>query len=69
MGKHKLEVMLSSRAKKMKSKTKDTDMEIHPTMVDQIHFSMCMYITMQATKKEEHAWVIEAKLDNFCWLD
>ncbi len=38
-------------------------------MLDQIHFSVCMYITMWGTKKEEHAWMIEAKLDNFRSFD
>jgi len=41
-------------------------MEIQPTMLDQIHFPVCMYITMWAVKKEEHALMIEAKFDNFC---
>jgi hypothetical protein len=54
MGKHKLEVALSFGAKRMKSKTKDTNMEIHPMMLDQIHFSVCMYITIHVAKKEEH---------------
>lgn len=66
MGKHKLEIVLSSRTKRMKSKTKDINMEIQPTMLDQIHFPVCMYITMWAVKKEEHALMIEAKFDNFC---
>ncbi len=65
MGKHKLKVASSSRAKKMKSKTKDIDVEIHPTMLDQIHFSTWMYITMWVAKKEEHAWMIEVKLNDF----
>jgi hypothetical protein len=65
MGKHKLKVVSSSKAKRMKSKTKETDVEIHPVMLDQIHFSVCMYITMWATKKEGHAWMIEAKFDDF----
>jgi hypothetical protein len=30
---------------------------------------MCMYITMWATKKKEHAWMVEAKLDDFRWFD
>lgn len=54
MGKHKLEVASSSRTKRMKSKTKDIDMEIQPMMLEQIHFLVCMYIIMWATKKEEH---------------
>ncbi len=69
MGKHKLEVALSFGAKRMKSKTKDTNMEIHPMMLDQIHFSVCMYITIHVAKKEEHTWMIEAKLNNFRLLD
>jgi hypothetical protein len=70
MGKHKLKVASSSKAKRMKSKTKDTNVEIHPRMLDQIHFSMCMYITMWvAKKKSKHAWMIEIKLNNFYWLD
>ncbi len=44
-------------------------MEIHPTMLDQIHFSVCMYITMWVAKKEEYAQMIEAKLNDFCWLN
>jgi hypothetical protein len=55
MGKHKLEVVLSYGTKKMKSKTKDIDVEIHHAMLDQIHFLACMYITMWVAKKEEHA--------------
>jgi hypothetical protein len=54
MGKHKFEVVSSSRAKRTKSKTKDTNVEIQHAMLDQIHFSMCMYIIMWAAKKEEH---------------
>ncbi len=38
-------------------------------MLDQIHLPMCMYITMWVTKKEEHAWMIKAKLDNLCQFD
>ncbi len=69
MGKHKLEVVSSSGVKRMMSKTKDIDVENQPMMLDQIHLSACMYITMWATKKEEHAWMVKAKLDDFCWLD
>jgi hypothetical protein len=65
MGKHKLEVVSSSRAKRMKSKTKDTDMEIQHVMLDQIHSPTYMYIIMWGTKKEEHTWMIEAKFDDF----
>ncbi len=65
MGKHKLEVVSSFRDQRMKFKTKDIDVEIQLVLLDQIHFSMCMYITMWATKKKEHAWMVEAKLDDF----
>jgi len=65
MGKHRLKVTLSFGANRMKSKTKDTNVEIQPSMLDRIHFSTCMYITMWATQKEEHAQMIKAKLDNF----
>jgi hypothetical protein len=54
-------------AKRMKSKTKDTYMEIQLAMLDQINFLACMYITMWATKKEENTWMIEANL--ICWLN
>jgi hypothetical protein len=46
MGKHKLEVVSSSGTKKMKSKTKDTNVEIQHGMLDYIHFPAYMYITM-----------------------
>jgi hypothetical protein len=69
MVKHKLEVGSSFRAKRMKSKMKDIDAKIQLALLDQIHFPTCMYITMWATKKEEHAWMIEAKLDDFYWFD
>jgi hypothetical protein len=49
----------------MKFKTKDTYVEIQLAMLDQIHLSMCIYITMWASKKEEHAWMIEAKHQTF----
>jgi hypothetical protein len=55
MGKNKFEVASSSKAKRMKSKTKDTNVEIQPLMLEQIHFPTCMYIIMWATKKEEVA--------------
>lgn len=69
MVKHKLEIGSSSKAKKMKSKTKYTNVEIQSALLDQIHFLVCMYITMWASKKEEHAWMIEAKLDDYCWFN
>jgi hypothetical protein len=56
MVKHKFEVGSSSRAKQMKFKTKDTILEIQPTLLDQIYFPTCTYITIWATKKEEHGW-------------
>jgi hypothetical protein len=65
MGKHKLEITSSSGTKRMKSKTKDIDVEIQLVILDQNHFPMCMYITMWATKKEVHVLMIEAKLDDF----
>ncbi len=65
MGKHKLEIASSSGTKRMKSKTMNTDMEIKHAMLDQIHFPTCMYITMWATKKEEHTQMIKAKLNDF----
>jgi hypothetical protein len=65
MGKHRFKVTLSFGANKMKSRTKDTNVEIQPGMLDHIHFSTCMYITMWAAKKEEHAHMIKAKLENF----
>jgi hypothetical protein len=52
----------------MKSKTKDINVEIHPVMLDQIYFPMCIYITMWATKKE-YAWMVKTKFDGFCRLD
>jgi len=55
MGKHKFKVVWSFGAKRMKSKTKDINVEIQPMMLDQIHFSTCMYIMMWVTKKEKHA--------------
>jgi hypothetical protein len=55
MVKHKLKVGLSFGTKRMKFKTKDIDVEIQLMFLDQIHFLTCMYITMWATKKEEHA--------------
>jgi hypothetical protein len=55
MGKHKLEVTSSFGTNRMKSKTKDTNVEIQLMIVDQIHFLVCIYITMWAAKKEEHA--------------
>jgi hypothetical protein len=69
MGKHKLEVASSSGVKRMMSKTKDIDVKNQIMMLDQIHLLVCMYITMWATNKEEHAWMVEAKLDNFCQLN
>ncbi len=69
MGNHKLEVVSSSKAKKMKSKTKDTNVEIELAMLGQIHFLTCMYIAMWAIKKEEHAQMIKEKLDDFYQLD
>jgi hypothetical protein len=65
MGNTKLKVVSSFGAERMKSKTKDIDVEIQPKMLDPIHFLACMYITMWVAKKEEHAWMIEVKLDNF----
>ncbi len=65
MVKHKLKGGMSFGTKCMKSKTKDTIVEIQPTLLNQIHFPTCMYITMWATIKEEHAWMIGAKLDEF----
>lgn len=53
----------------MKSKAKDTNVDIQPTMLNQIHFPVCMYTTMWAAKKEEHIWMIGAKFDNFCRLN
>ncbi len=55
MGKHKLKVMSSFGTKRMKSKTKDINVEIQLMMLDQIHFLACTYIIMWAAKKEEHA--------------
>jgi hypothetical protein len=55
MVKHKLEVGLSFGAKRMKSTTKNTYVDIQLVLLDQIHFVACMYITMWVTKKEEHA--------------
>jgi hypothetical protein len=66
MVKHKLEVGSTFGAKRMKFKTKDTNVEIQPTLLDQIHFLACMYITIWAAKKEEHAWMVIAKLNDFC---
>jgi hypothetical protein len=50
MGKHKFEVVSFFIIKRMKSKTKDINMEIQLAMLDQIHFPTCMYIMMWATK-------------------
>jgi hypothetical protein len=50
MVKHKLKIGSSSRAKWMKSRTKDTSMDIKSI------FPTCMYIMMWVVKKEEHAW-------------
>lgn len=69
MGKHKLKIASYSRTKRMKSKTKDIDMEIQLAMLDQICFPICMYITMCIVKKEEHGWMIEAKFDDFHRFD
>jgi hypothetical protein len=46
MVKHKLEARLTFGAKRMKFKIKDTNVEIQPTLFDQIHFPTCMYITI-----------------------
>ncbi len=53
----------------MKFKTKDTTMEIQLVLLNQFHFLACMYIIMWATMKEEYAYMIGAKLDEFCRLD
>jgi hypothetical protein len=58
MVKHKFKIGSSSRTKQMKFKAKDTILEIQPTLLDQIHFPMCTYITMWASKKEGHAWCL-----------
>lgn len=49
----------------MKSKIEDTNVEIQPTLFDQIHFPTCMYITIQVAKKEEHAWMVATKFNDF----
>jgi hypothetical protein len=46
MVKHKLEARSTSGAKRMKFKIKDKNVEIQPTLFDQIHFPTCMYITI-----------------------
>jgi hypothetical protein len=69
MAKHKLEVGSTSRTKRIKSKTKDIDVEIQPALLDQINFVACMYIIIWAVKKEEHAWMVVAKLDDFRQFD
>ncbi len=48
--------------KRMKSKTKYTYVKTQLAMLDQIHFLVCMYITMWAANKEENTWMIEANL-------
>jgi hypothetical protein len=65
MAKYKLEVGSTSRTKRMKSKTKDIDVEIQPRLLDQIHFPACMYIIIWVVKKDEHAWMVVIKLDDF----
>ncbi len=44
-------------------------MEIQLALLDQIHFPTCMYIRIWATKKEEHAWMVVAKFDDFYSFD
>jgi len=69
MAKHKLETRLTSETKRMKSKTKDIDVEIQPAFLDQIHFAACMYFIIWVVKKKEHAWMVVAKFNNFCQFD
>jgi hypothetical protein len=69
MGKYKFEVASFSITKRMKSKTNDIDAEIQPTMLNQIHFPMCMYIMMWVAKYEEHAWMVKTRINDFCWFD
>jgi len=66
MVKHKLESGTSFGAKCMKwFETKDTIMEIKLALLDQIHFPTCMHITMWAIMKEDHNWMVRAKLNEF----
>jgi hypothetical protein len=66
MVKHNLEGGTSFGNKHMKwFETKDTIVEIQPALLDQIHFLACMYITMWAIVKEDHNWMVRAKLDEF----
>jgi hypothetical protein len=46
MAKYKFEVRLTFGARRMKSKTKDTNVKIQPALLDQINFPTCMYITI-----------------------
>jgi hypothetical protein len=69
MVKHKLKGGMSFGTKCMKSKTKYTIVEIQPTLLNQIHFPTCMYITMWVAINKEHSWMIGVKLDEFCRLN
>jgi hypothetical protein len=66
---HKLEGGTSFGTKRMKwFETKDTTIEIQLAWLDQIHFPACMYIIMWAIMKEDHNWMVRAKLNEFCKL-
>ncbi len=69
MVKHKLKGGMSFGTNCMKSKTKDTIVEIQPTLLNQIHFPTCVHITIWAAINEKHVWMIGVKLDEFCRLN
>ncbi len=69
MVKHELKSGTSSRTNQMKSKTKDTTMGIQLTLLNQIHFPTCMYITMWRAMKEQHTQMIGVRLDEFYRLN